>query len=43
MNTEISDELLKMRAWLHEAMMRNEVDKQKLTAFLEIVNGLLES
>ena len=23
--------------------MRNEVDKQKLTAFLELINGLLES
>jgi hypothetical protein len=42
-NTEITDELLKMRAWLHESLMRNEVDKQKLTAFLEIINGLLES
>jgi hypothetical protein len=43
MTTEIADELLKMRVWLHEALMRNEVDKQKLTAFLETVNGLLES
>jgi hypothetical protein len=43
MTIEIADELLKMRAWLHEALMRNEVDKQKLNAFLEIVNGLLES
>ncbi len=43
MTAEIKDELLKMRAWLHEALMRNEVDKQKLTAFLETVNGLLES
>ena len=42
MNIEITDELLKMRAWLHEALMRNEVDKQKLTAFLETVNGLLK-
>ncbi|MCW4041947.1 MAG: hypothetical protein NWE83_14500 [Candidatus Bathyarchaeota archaeon] len=42
MNTEISNELGKMRAWLHEALMRNEVDKQKLTAFLEIINGSLE-
>lgn len=42
MTTEITDELLKMRAWLHEALLRNEVDKQKLTAFLDIVNGLLE-
>lgn len=43
MNAEISDELLKMRAWLHEALLRNEVDRQKLTAFLEIVNGVLQS
>lgn len=42
MNTEITDEFLKMRAWLHEALMRNEVDKQKLTAFLDIVNGFLQ-
>jgi hypothetical protein len=42
MNIEITDELLQMRAWLHEALMRNEVDKQKLTAFLETVNGLLK-
>ena len=42
MNAEITDELLKMRAWLHEALLRNEVDKQKLTAFLDIVNGFLE-
>ena len=42
MTAEITDELLKMRVWLHEALMRNEVDKQKLTAFLEIVNGFLE-
>jgi hypothetical protein len=42
MNAEITDELLKMRAWLHEALLRNEVDRQKLTAFLETVNGLLE-
>ena len=43
MSTEITDELVKMRAWLHEALLRNEVDKQKLTAFLETINGLLES
>ena len=43
MNAEISDELLKMRAWLHEALLRNKVDKQKLTAFLETIDGLLES
>jgi hypothetical protein len=42
MNAEITDELLKMRAWLHEALLRNEVDKQKITAFLEIINELLE-
>ena len=42
MNPEITDELLKMRAWLHEALLRNEVDKQKLTAFLETINALLE-
>jgi hypothetical protein len=42
MNAEITDELLKMRAWLHEALMRNEVDKQKLTGFLDIINELLE-
>jgi hypothetical protein len=43
MNADITDELLNMRAWLHEALMRNEVDKQKLTAFLETVNTLLKS
>ena len=42
MTADIRDELTNMRAWLHEALMRNEVDKQKLTAFLEIVNGVLE-
>ncbi len=42
MNAEITDELLKMRALLHEALLRNEVDRQKLTAFLDIVNGVLE-
>ena len=43
MNAEITDELLKMRVWLHEVLLRNEVDRQKLTAFLKIVNGFLES
>jgi hypothetical protein len=43
MTADIGDELANMRAWLHEALMRNEVDKQKLTAFLELVNGLLET
>jgi hypothetical protein len=43
MTAYIRDELVKMRAWLHEALMRNEVDKQKLTAFLDIVNGFLAS
>jgi hypothetical protein len=43
MTADIRDELGNMRAWLHEALMRNEVDKQKLTAFLETINALLES
>lgn len=43
MNAEISDELAKMRAWLHEALLRNEVDKRKLTAFLDIITGVLET
>ena len=43
MNVEITDELLKMRAWLHEALLRNEVDKHKLTAFLETINKSLKS
>jgi hypothetical protein len=31
-----------MWAWLHEALLWNEVKKQKLSAFLETINGLLE-
>jgi hypothetical protein len=43
MNTDISDELLKMWAWLQESLLRNEVDKLKLTAFLETIDSLLNS
>ncbi|MCW4040128.1 MAG: hypothetical protein NWE83_05175 [Candidatus Bathyarchaeota archaeon] len=28
MTADIRDELAKMRVWLHEALMRNEVDKR---------------
>ncbi|MCW4041138.1 MAG: hypothetical protein NWE83_10355, partial [Candidatus Bathyarchaeota archaeon] len=43
MTADLRDELATMRAWLHEALMRNEVDKQKLTAFLETINALLKT
>ena len=43
MTADLRDELVNMRAWLHEALIRNEVDKQKLSAFLETINEFFKN
>jgi hypothetical protein len=43
MNAVIVEELLKMRTWLQEALLRNEQDKQQLTTFLSTIDTLLGS